>query len=271
MAGSRVLATHFGSSIYVWGAIISVFLAALAAGYYSGGVIADRKPTFLLLNVLLLIAGCWLLVMPLYANWICRIIRSVNFGERLNPLLATVLLFGGPSVLLGMVSPFAVRLAARELEKIGNVSGRLYALSTVGSIVGTLTTAFWLIPLIGVRTLLQALGTSLIVMTLVVIPKSKRVLTVAGPLVIMVFVASVFLLPAMRTRFRPEPRQVIFEADSAYHHIQVVDDTRANARFLNFNNYTESGISLAPPYETRLRYTDAFQLARIFRPNLSTS
>ena len=268
MAGSRVLATHFGSSIYVWGAIISVFLAALATGYYSGGIIADRKPTFLLLNVLLFVAGCWLMVMPLYANLICRGVRAVNFGERLNPLISTIILFGGPSVLLGMVSPFAVRLAARELERIGNVSGRLYALSTVGSIAGTLLTAFWLIPLIGVRTLLQGLGFSLVVLTLVVLPKSRKLMTTAVPLALLVFILSTFIGPTMLSKLRPNPRQIVFEADSAYHHIQVVDDDRSNARFLNFNNYTESGISLTAPFATRLAYTDAFQLARIFQPEL---
>ena len=261
MAGSRVLATHFGSSIYVWGAIISVFLAALAGGYYSGGIIADRRPTFLLLNVLLLIAGCWLLVIPLYANWICRAVRYINFGERLDPLIATILLFGGPSVLLGMVSPFAVRLAARSLDKIGNLSGRLYALSTVGSIAGTLITAFWLIPLIGVRTLLQALGTCLVVLTFVVIPKSRKPI-IAAPLAI--FVGCMILFPLVQLRLQTENQQIIFEADSAYHHIQVVDNAQTNSRFLRFNNYTESGISLTAPNETLLHYTNAFQLGRIF-------
>ena len=268
MAGSRVLATHFGSSIYVWGAIISVFLAALAAGYYTGGIVADRRPTFLLLNVLLFIAGCWLLVMPLYANWVCRGVRSVNFGERLDPLIATVILFGGPSVLLGMVSPFAVRLAARELARIGNVSGRLYALSTVGSIVGTLLTAFWLVPLMGVRALLQALGSSLIVLTIIAIPKSKKITAAAILVAGVLFAFSTFVGPLVEAKFRRGDRRVVFAADSAYHHIQVIDDARTNARFLNFNNYTESGISLTSPYETLLFYTDAFQLGRIFRPEL---
>ena len=268
MAGSRVLAAHFGSSIYVWGAIISVFLAALSAGYYSGGIIADRKPTFFLLNVLLFIAGCWLLVMPLYANWVCRAVRSVNFGERLNPLLATVILFGGPSVLLGMVSPFAVRLAARELERIGNVSGRLYALSTVGSIAGTLLTAFWLVPLMGVRALLQALGCSLIVLTLVAIPKSKKTTAAAILLAGLLFALSTFVGPLVEAKFKNPNRRTVFEADSAYHHIQVIDDVHRNARFLNFNNYTEGAISLTPPYESQLVYADAFQLGRIFRPQL---
>ncbi len=264
MAGSRVLAIHFGSSIYVWGAIISVFLAALAGGYYAGGIIADRKPTFHLLNLLLFIGGCWLLLIPIYANRVSSVVRAINFGERLDPLLATIILFGGPSVLLGMVSPFAVRLAARSVEQIGNLSGRLYALSTVGSIVGTLVTAFWLIPLIGVRALLQSLGTTLILLVIVVLPKSRSTigLTAIG---LLMFLCGIWGAQFLRTA---PANTIVFEADSAYHHIGVVDNLVANTRALRFNNYTESVIELTPPYATALRYTDAFQLARIFRPRL---
>src|SRR5262245_50143125 len=164
MTGSRVLAIHFGSSIYVWGAIIGIFLGALSLGYYTGGIVADRKPTLYLLSLVLLVAGSWLLLVPFFANRVCLAVLSLNPGERLGPLIATILLFGGPSVLLGMVSPFAVRLAARTIESMGNVSGRLYALSTFGSIVGTLLTAFWLIPAVGARTLLQLLGLSLLIL-----------------------------------------------------------------------------------------------------------
>ncbi|PYS30996.1 MAG: hypothetical protein DMF75_15205, partial [Acidobacteria bacterium] len=132
MAGSRVLAIHFGSSIYVWGSIIGIFLAALAGGYYAGGLAADRRPSFLLLNLIALAAGCWLVLLPFYDNFIARGIRSTHLGARTEPLLTTIMLFGGPSILMGMVSPFSVRLSASGLERIGNVAGRLYALSTVG-------------------------------------------------------------------------------------------------------------------------------------------
>src|SRR4029453_1936404 len=100
MTGSRVLAIHFGSSIYVWGAIIGIFLAALSIGYYSGGMLADRKPAFSWLSLLLLLTGCWLLLIPIYANRVCRVVLTLNPGERLGPLLATMLLFAGPSILL---------------------------------------------------------------------------------------------------------------------------------------------------------------------------
>lgn len=265
ITGSRVLAVHFGSSIYVWGAIIAVFLAALSGGYYIGGMVADRKPSFVLLNVLIFVAGIWLLLIPLYANWVCVVILSRNLGERTGPLLATLILFGGPSVLLGMVSPFGVRLAAQSLENLGLVSGKLYALSTVGSIVGTLVSAFVLIPSVGVKSLLQVLGVCLIVLLPIVLPRSGR-------LVSSVFVVSVTGLLLIFNAYAPAQRRanrnVIYETSSAYHQILVVDDSTQNARFLQFNNYIESGIELSPPYETRVGYTDSFHLARIFKPDL---
>ncbi|HEX6185156.1 MAG TPA: fused MFS/spermidine synthase [Pyrinomonadaceae bacterium] len=266
MTGSRVLAAHFGSSIYVWGAIIGVFLAALSAGYYSGGLLADLKPTFPLLGGLLLVAGGWLLVIPLYANWLCRAVLSLGLGERMGPLVSTLLLFGGPSVLMGMVSPFAVRLAARSVESMGNVSGKLYALSTFGSIAGTLLTAFWLIPALGARTLLQVLGLCLVALPLLSFPASRSRLMLAAAFVLIT--PWLFVLNSGASVPTRAGQSVVFEADSAYHHVVVVDDPAQDARFLQFNNYIESGISLSPPHGTRVSYPDSFHLARVFKPEL---
>ena len=266
MTGSRILAIHFGSSIYVWGAIIGVFLAALSIGYYAGGRLADRVPKFYPLTVLLLIAGIWLILIPLYAHPVCRMVLRLNPGERLGPLLSTLILFGGPSVLLGMVSPYAVRLAAETVEKIGNVSGSLYAISTFGSIVGTLLTAFWLVPALGARALLQSLGIYLLLLPLVALPVARMKLRIVLGFVL---IALLMLLVNFRG---PVPatgiQTVVYEGDSPYHYIKVVDDKQRNTRFLQFNNYVEGAMDLNPPYETRVSYTNGFQLARIFKPRL---
>jgi len=266
MAGSRILASHFGSSIYVWGSIIGIFLAALSGGYFAGGLAADRRPSFFLLNLLVLLAGCWLLVLPLYDNLICRGIRSANLGSRLEPLLATTILFGGPSILMGMVSPFAVRLSASVIDRIGNTAGRLYALSTLGSIVGTLVTAFWLIPLIGVHTILRSLGITLIAMAIVGLPKSRATLVIVVP-VVLVILSALLIRPSAFISLRSD-QHVRFEADSAYHHILVVDDDRSNLRLLRFNNHAQSIIDRNPPYDSPT-YINSFELARIFKPKLT--
>jgi len=158
IAGSRMLAPTFGSDIFTWGSIIGVFMMALAAGYYSGGVLVDRVPRFWLLCLIVAAAGLVTVPIPWIRTPICQGIADENFGPRLNPLVAAIALYLVPSTLIGMVAPFAVRLAAKSLSGIGNVAGRLYALSTVGSILGTLLTAFLLIPSFGTRALMWSLG-----------------------------------------------------------------------------------------------------------------
>lgn len=267
MTGSRVLAIYFGSSIYVWGAIISIFLASLSLGYYAGGVVADRRPSFSFLNLILIVAGLWLLVVPFYANRVCRGVLTLNLGERFGPLAATILLFGGPSILLGMVSPYAVRLAARSVESMGNVSGKLYALSTFGSILGTLLTAFWLIPALGARTLLQVMGVALVASSLFVLAGSRLRKTVN---VALIAISPSLLLLNFGARIQTRTNQtLLYEGDSAYHYILVVDDPQRGGRYLQFNNYVEGGIDLNPPHDTRVSYTNSFPLARLFNPQLS--
>lgn len=265
MAGSRVLAIHFGSSIYVWGSIIGIFLAALSLGYYAGGLLSDWRPSFLFLNLLMLTAGLWLLALPFYDNFVCRGILSLNIGDRAGPLLATAVLFGGPSVLLGVVSPFSVRLSARAIERMGNVSGRLYAISTLGSICGTLMTAFWLIPAIRVSRILLVLGTCLILLPIVVMPKSRRALMASAICALIAF-ASFWLTPSPPLPLGPR-QTLVFEGDSAYHYVAVVDDQALKMRMLRFNNSPQSLINLEPPHESK-SYTNAFHLARIFNPRL---
>src|SRR6185436_9186226 len=157
----------------------------------------------------------------------------------------------------------SVRLAAQTVERMGNVSGSLYALSTFGSIAGTLLTAFWLVPALGVRVLLQILGLCLLVLPLIVVPWSRRKARAAAAVVL-----SASLLMTL-SYVRAIPAQgVIYEGDSAYHYIRVVDDKQRNTRFLQFNNYIEGAIDLNPPHDTRVSYTNAFHLARIFKPAL---
>lgn len=132
---------------------------------------------------------------------------------------------------MGMVSPFAVRLAARTVERMGNLAGRLYALSTFGSIVGTLLTAFWLIPAMGVRRLLQLSGFCLILIPFIVLPKSRRLPTLV--ITTLIIIAGLFLPEVRNTPFSGN-QKIVYEADSAYHHILVIDDMQRNECYLQF-------------------------------------
>ena len=148
---SRVLAPFFGNSVYVWGSIISVFLAALSLGYYWGGRLADREPRLALLGRLLAIAAAFLVLLLVWGTQLAGAVAKATGYSPAGTLVATTLLFGPPSVLLATVSPFAIRLATRDLAYLGNTAGRLFALSTGGSLFGTLACTFLLIPYLELR------------------------------------------------------------------------------------------------------------------------
>ena len=146
IAASRVLAPTFGSSLYVWGALIGVVLTGLSIGYWLGGV--ARRP---LADAAALHrrdrARRWARPRdPVRRRLGARAGRQWDPGPRLDPLVAAIALFGPTSVVLASVSPIAVRLSARSIDRLGRTAGRLFAISTAGSIAGTFATAFWLVP-----------------------------------------------------------------------------------------------------------------------------
>ncbi len=160
--GSRVLAPNFGSSVFVWGSLISVFLSGLSAGYYLGGWLADRNPSSRRLSLMILIPGILFLTFPLYSAAIADWIFMKDLGIRVSPLLASVALFLIPSLFLGIVSPYTAKLLICSLHTSGRTIGTLYALSTFGSIVGTVVTSFYLITIAGTNALIGGQGILLI-------------------------------------------------------------------------------------------------------------
>ncbi|NQT52015.1 fused MFS/spermidine synthase, partial [bacterium] len=229
MVGSRILAPTFGSTVFVWGSLIGVFLGALSLGYLVGGHVADNRPSFFLLGSIIAAAGLIILVVPLYAPASCRAIDGANPGHRINPLLASLVLFFVPSVLLGMVSPFAVRLQARSVATMGNVAGRLYALSTLGSIAGTVLATFWLIPSFGTSNLTKALGLTLVAVSLLaILPRLRQhwsrggLKGAAGGAAAGLLAVVLAILPSPTFIPLDDGEVLMAEADSAYQHIGVV-------------------------------------------------
>jgi len=164
--GSRVLAPNFGSSVFVWGSLISVFLAGLSAGYYLGGRLADINPSSRKLSLIIIAPGLLLLIFPLYSAPVSDWIFMQDLGVRMSPLLASSALFLIPSVFLGIVSPYTAKLMICSLHTSGKTIGMLYALSTFGSIIGTLITSFYLIALAGVNALIMGQGVLLIALAI---------------------------------------------------------------------------------------------------------
>ena len=155
ITASRLLAPYFGSSTIVWANLIGIVLAALALGYWLGGRLADRRPEPPLLGYIVLVSAMGVAVITFAAkpflDFTVEGLDTASAGAVIGSFLAVLLLCAPPVVLLGMVSPFAIRLAVASIATAGAVAGRLYALSTAGSLLGTFLPALVLIPAIGTQ------------------------------------------------------------------------------------------------------------------------
>lgn len=263
IVGSRVLAPYFGNSIFVWGSLISVVLAALSAGYYWGGRLSERSPSFGRLLVLLLIPGALIFLLPFVYPAVNLWIAQIDFGNRLNPLIASTVFFLLPGIFLGTISPYAIRLAATTLSTVGSTAGTLYALSTCGSIFGTLFTAFYLIPAIGVSNIIHSLGVTLVFLALLLWPLARIPLAETVRPVAAVLLAALVSLAASR----PAAARIktVYEKDSFYHRIRVEEDQEA--RYLYFNRTLQSAMNLNDTTALRLIYSRYASLGLAFRPD----
>lgn len=155
IAAARLMAPFFGASTIVWANTIGVVLAALSLGYWLGGRIADRNPTVRGMSLMVLTASMLLAIVPFVARPLFDVsveaLDSISAGGFLGSLFGVLFLVGIPIVLLGAASPYALRLAVPDVESSGRVAGRLYAISTAGSLLGTWLSALVLIPLVGTQ------------------------------------------------------------------------------------------------------------------------
>ncbi len=157
LLGGRLLAPWFGSSIYVWGSIISVFMLALACGYYIGGRWSVHEPTLQKFGCVFLAAGLVLLPLMLSADQLMAEVFERVEDPRYGSLLASSILFVVPSMTLGIISPYSVRLLVERSDRAGQVAGSLYFFSTLGSAIGTLLTSFYFVLWFEMRTIFISL------------------------------------------------------------------------------------------------------------------
>jgi spermidine synthase len=214
MAASRLVAPYFGSSNAVWANVIGLMLAFLALGYWLGGKIADRRPDPRLLGAILLFAAALLAVVPFAAHPLLRLavngFASISVVVVVGSFVSVLALFLLPVTLLGAVAPFAVRLDLPSVADAGQTTGRLYALSTVGSILGTFLAALVAIPLIGTQRTLLAIAALVAVAALPLL--GARSLAAAAVL------AAAVLIPPGQIK---GGRDVIYETESPYEYVSV--------------------------------------------------
>jgi len=272
LTASRILAPYFGSSIFVWGSLIGVVLTALSAGYYVGGRAADKRPDFGTLCLVILTAGVFVLLIPLVTPVAFDLINSLNLGERISPLIASVAILTMPSFLLGMVSPYAIRLAAKNLSDLGNLAGKLYSLSTAGSILGTFVTAFVLIPELGIIRILQVSGIVLVGLSLLGLKGKVRVVLV------LLLVLSAFLAPPASMSpnlmlFKLSLNEVLLEKETLYHHMVILEGVDpfhgGKVRTMVLDDHLHSAMDLNDPQRIIYNYNNYFHIGFVFNPNIT--
>ena len=264
---SRLLAPYFGTSLYVWGVLIGLILIYLSAGYVIGGRLADRHPNDALLYQVTAWAGLWIGLIPLVSYPILLAsqqgFRELSVGLVAGTLLAVLVMFAVPVILLGCVSPFAIRLLLRDIETGGNTAGRVYALSTAGSILGTFLPVFWFIPTYGTRPTLEGFALVLVSISALGLWPRRRLYASFAVAVLIAWV----LLPAGIKP--PAVGQLLTEKESAYNYIQVVKVGAQTQLILN------EGLAIHSVYDSTDNlthgYWDYLLVANAFQPAQSTA
>ncbi len=256
LAASRLLGAYFGTSNLVWATIIGLILLYLSAGYWLGGRWADRDPRSETLYRVVAWAGVGVALVPVAARPVlwraAAAFDALRLGVLAGSFVAVLLLLVVPVTLLGMVSPFAIRIATRRTEESGRVAGRIYALSTMGSFLGTFLPDLLLVPLLGTRRTFLLLGLTL---TLVAwgglwLVHGRRAWRYAWmPLLIVALWAFWAAAPLKTTTGQ------IYETESAYNYIQVLQ--YGDYRYLRLNE----GQGVHSVYHpTRLEYGGAWRM-----------
>ena len=220
IAAVRLLAPYFGASTVVWANTIGIVLVALSLGYWMGGKWADRNPTYQGLCKVTLAAAALLAVVPFAADPLLDLaveaLDSISAGAFFGSLVAVLVLVAVPVFLLGAVSPWALRLAMEKVENVGQIAGRLYALSTAGSLFGTLVSALLLIPLVGTRRTFLLFALAIAIVAVWGLRPVRRY--ALAPLAICVLIA----LP-VGTLKASDDGKVIYETETEYQYARVVE------------------------------------------------
>lgn len=234
LLGTRIIGPFYGVSLFVWSSLISVTLLALAIGYYIGGLSADKQGAIRLSHIIFGAAICTGII-----PWISSGVLSAtnSFGLRLGAFSSALILFMPCLILLGMAGPFVIKMAAQRLEKIGIVVGSIYAVSTIGSVIGTLLLGFYLLPLAGIRFIILVISVTLITLSVILAWYESKYLQdnvktlpwIAMGLITAMALSGIYLSHEKRT---VKNYRVLSDVESHYGWVRVIDQPYERIRWL---------------------------------------
>jgi spermidine synthase len=230
IVGSRLIAPQVGTSIFVWTSLITVILASLSFGYWYGGKLADKLPHFSVLSKIILFASISLAILTFSSDLIFQWVNLIQMSLRWKALMVSIIIFTLPSILLGMVTPYCVRLYIQSLQNSGKTVGKLYSISTIGSITGTFLSGYVLIPVIGTMNILFICFLCLFILSLVLYPV---IIKNIENLIIFLIIIFYFIWNTYK-------HKDFIEIESQYSTIHIIDTTEPISsrpiRYL-YNNY----------------------------------
>ena len=268
--GSRLLAPVFGNSLFVWGALIGVILAAMSSGYAMGGWLADRHRGGAVLAGLLLFSGAWTLLLAWAGQPVMFSVSAWLDDPRWGPCLAASILLAPPAFGLSGVLPALLRLSIGDMGHLGRHTGAMIAVSTVGSLIGTWGTAFYLLTWLGSATLVAVLGVVQVVLGLLWGWQAAVGVRVAAPalggLAILLWLAlhpGQALPEDLKKLIPPIP---LYQEDSPYQQIRVRDDTQGLFRYLILDRTFHAVMWNADPVALYLPYSQLAMAALALPP-----
>ena len=268
MVLGRAMVPYFGGTIYTWGALIAVFLLGMSFGFFIGGRLADRYPRIGFVSSLLAACGVVILTTPLYAEPLCLALLDGIEDVRVGALVASLVMAFLPALLFAAVSPVVVRLALVDVAHAGSTVGAMSGLNTVGSIVGTIGTSFFLVPIMGSRAIFYLLAALTVGCGAGLYALYRGTARVAAPAAL-ALVAALFLAQPGSVRAQVSvmaPDGVLEKVESEYNNIFVIK--QGQTLYMNFgyrnSQYVESVYDMLDRGALAARYTRYMTIAAAY-------
>jgi predicted membrane-bound spermidine synthase len=267
IAGSRVLGPYLGTSIFIWTSLIGIILGSLSLGYWLGGKFSDKRPSITILARIILLSALAIGLMTLIKDIVLDHLPSLVNGLKAQCVIAALVLFAPASILLGMVSPYAVRLKISNVQTSGATVGNLYAISTIGSIAGTFAAGFVLIPRFGTTNILlymTILLAGLSFILFLIFGKKNQGIPPAACVLIFIYIAIAFNYKT----------QAFLDIDTKYNRVWIYDAkdplSGRMVKFMRINNESSSAIFLDGDGLV-FPYAHYYSLAEYFNPGFQSA
>ncbi|MCD4731677.1 MAG: fused MFS/spermidine synthase [Bacteroidales bacterium] len=268
IVGSRVLGPYFGASIFVWTSLIGIIMGSLSLGYWLGGKFSEKQSSFRFLSWMLLLAGFFIFLNAIGHDYVlARIIKYIP-DFRFKTVVSVIILFAPASVFLGMVLPYAVKLKIESIRTSGSLIGNLYALSTIGSIIGTFMAGFILVPAFGFSNILFALSVILVLIALADFIMVRKL--IPGSLTVALCICILFFWIKKHNQ-----RLDYIDTDTQYNRVLIYNTTDQvtgrPVKMLNVNDEQSSAMFLDKDDDLVFEVLKYYRLVEHFNPNFSTA